>query len=112
MKVSYNQIQLYHRNVLEIIEESLNDLPSKERNDGKLINVIEQRQSTAYTGQNVRYKLIIDNSEDDSAVRYLFTCGMLKKLETHMFACSDFPEESGQHVSHIVTLISMYCLYR
>ena len=99
MGVSYNEIQ-HHRNVLEIVEESLNDLPSKERDDGKPI----------FTGQNVRYKLIIDNSEDDSAVRYLFTCGVLKKQETLMFACSDFSEESGQHVSHrVTTLISMYC---
>ena len=42
----------------------------------------------------VRYKLIIDPSEDDSLVRLLFSFGVLQRKETRMFVCSDFPGDS------------------
>ena len=101
MEVSYSQ--MYHRNILEIVEESVKDLPSKEatRNNiyiedsGGYILIDETALDKEH---NVRYKLVIDNSEDDSAVRYLFTCGVLDKHRTQMLICSDFPEESRMHV--------------
>ena len=67
------------RNILDILSDSLCDRPSSE-----------------YNSENeVRYKLIIDPSEDDSLVRLLF---MSKKLvhdhNTHVFVSSDLPGDS------------------
>ena len=42
----------------------------------------------------MRYKLIIDPSEDDSLIRLLFSFGVLQRKETRMFVCSDFPGDS------------------
>ena len=42
----------------------------------------------------VRYKLIIDPSEDDFLIRYLFKYGILAKKKTRTFICSDFFEDS------------------
>ena len=81
---------MYHKSVLEIIDQSLKDLPSSNS---------QTKSRPEYT---VRYKLIIDTSEDDSAVRYLFACGILDKQKTQMFACSEFIEGSHMHVSYIL----------
>ena len=82
---SYHQMK--KRNILEMVKESLQGEQHKED------------EQMNYTEYNVRYKLIIDSSEDDSAVRYLFPCNVLDRKKTQMVACSDFPEESGMHVS-------------
>ena len=92
MDASYDQ--LYHRNIIEIVSESLNDFPLSKRKEDE-----DDKDYVNYTENNVRYKLIIDNSEDDSVVRHLLTCGLLDQTRTRMVACSDFPEESGMHVS-------------
>ena len=92
MDVSYDQ--LYHRNIIEIMSESFIDVPSNEPKGNDA-----DKDYVNYTENNVRYKLIIDNSEDDSVVRHLLTCGVLDQRRTQMVACSDFPEESGMHVS-------------
>ena len=42
----------------------------------------------------VRYKLIIDPSEDDSLIRLLFSLGVLARENTRMYVCSDFPGDS------------------
>ena len=81
---------MYHKSVLEIVDQSLKDLPSSNS---------QTKSRPEYT---VRYKLIIDTSEDDSAVRYLFACGVLNKQETQMFACSEFVEGSHMHVSYML----------
>ena len=36
----------------------------------------------------VRYKLIIDSSEDESLVRLLFSFGILKRHKTRIYICS------------------------
>ena len=81
---------MYHKSVLEIVDQSLKDLPSSNS---------QTKSRPEYT---VRYKLIVDTSEDDSAVRYLFACGVLNKQETQMFACSEFVEGSHMHVSYML----------
>lgn len=92
MDVSYDQ--LYHRDIIEIVSESLEDFPLSRKKDE------DEMENVNFTETNVRYKLIIDNSEDDSVVRHLLTCGVLDKTRTQMVACSDFAEESGMHVSY------------
>ena len=79
-----------HKNVLEIVDQSLKDLPSS------------NSQTQSRPEHTVRYKLIIDTSEDDSVVRYLFACGILNKQKTQMFACSEFVEGSHMHVSYML----------
>lgn len=95
MDVSYDQM-MPHRNILEIVSDSLKDLPQNVTYDYE--NEMTH-DHVNYTENNVRYKLLIDNSKDDSAVRYLFACDVLDQKYTQMVACSDFSEESGMHVS-------------
>lgn len=92
MSVSYVEM-LPRRSILDMVSESIHDIPLNDKNNWK------QSQGN-YTENNIRYKLIIDNSEDDSAVRYLLTSGVLDQCCTSMVACSDFPEESRMHVSY------------
>ena len=93
MGISYCQMK--HRNVLEMVNESLCDLPRIIESEKLEENELDIAN---YTENNVRYKLIIDSSEDDSAVRYLFSCNILDRQKTQMVACSEFLEESGMHV--------------
>ena len=64
------------RGILEVLQDSMQDRP---------------QASQDLTENEVRYKLIIDPSEDDSLVRSLFSMGLLKRENTRMFVCSDFP---------------------
>lgn len=62
------------RSLLEILEASLND------------------HSDDLCAENeVRYKLIIDSSEDESIIRQLFAFGILKRETTRVLACTKFP---------------------
>ena len=67
---------LHRRGAVEVLRDSVNDKP-RDKDDG-----IEYE---------VRYKLIIDPSEDESLVRLLFTFGVLKRENTRIYVCSDFP---------------------
>lgn len=42
----------------------------------------------------IRYKLLIDTSGDESIIRFLFTFGVLQRSETHIYVCSKFPGDS------------------
>ena len=42
----------------------------------------------------MRYKLLIDSSEDQSLIRQLFTFGILKRNETTILSCSKLPGDS------------------
>ena len=70
--------KVQYRGILEVLKESLEDCP----------------QQKGWDMAEVRYKLIIDPSEDDSLVRLLFSFGVLQRKETRMFVCSDFPRDS------------------
>lgn len=72
--------QVKCRNILEVLKNSLED---------RL-----QRHGQDMAEAEVRYKLIIDPSEDDSLMRLLFSFGVLKREETRMFVCSDFAGDS------------------
>ena len=79
-KVHSNKDQVKCRNILEVLQNSLEDRPKHKCRD--------------MAEAEVRYKLIIDPSEDDSLVRLLFSFGVLQRRETRMFVCSDFPGDS------------------
>ena len=64
------------RGILDILRDSLEDRPQAEQD---------------FSENEVRYKLIIDPSEDDSLVRLLFSFGILKRDSTRIFVCSNFP---------------------
>ena len=51
------------------------------------------RPQSMTSDNEVRYKLVIDSSEDDSLVRLFFKCGVLKEDTTKIYICSDFPED-------------------
>ena len=57
------------------------------------------------TQNEVRYKLIIDPSEDESITQLLFMFGILKREKTRTYMCSDFPGD-GQ-----LQKVSVYTLY-
>ena len=77
------------RSVLKILEESLHDRP-------QVMSVYNE----------VRYKLIIDPSEDDSIVRLLFDFGVLERENTQLHMCSNFPGDGQlQKVQFLLTLL-------
>ena len=69
--------QVLCRSILEVLKDSLKDCP--------------QQQGKDMAEAEVRYKLVVDPSEDDSLVRLLFSFGVLQRKETRIFMCSDFP---------------------
>ena len=64
------------RGILDILRDSLEDRPQDKQ-------VLSENE--------VRYKLVIDPSEDGSLVRLLFSFGILKRDKTRIFVCSNFP---------------------
>ena len=64
------------RNILDILRSSLND------------------HAISGAENEVRYKLIIDPSEDGSLVRLLFSSGVLQRENTRVYVCSDFPGDA------------------
>ena len=71
------------RTIIEILQDSLAD---------KSYNSQDTVENPLDDSQNeVRYKLIIDPSEDESVTRLLFMFGLLKFENTRTFMCSDFP---------------------
>ena len=80
-KVQSSVDQVQCRGILEVLKDSLKDRPQ------------QQGEGMA----EVRYKLIIDPSEDESLVRLLFSFGVLQRKETRVFMCSDFLGDNQQH---------------
>ena len=74
--------KLRQRNVIEILQNSLQDKPKRSLHGDQ------------ETYDEVRYKLIIDPSEDDSLSRLLLMYNILDPKKTRTFMCSDFPEDS------------------
>ena len=76
-----------YRSNFDVLKESLEDCSSS------YINKVHTSIQT-----EVRYKLIIDPSEDDSLVRLLFKYGVLEREKTRLYICSDFPGDSHTRV--------------
>ncbi|XP_065839047.1 uncharacterized protein [Oscarella lobularis] len=86
--------ELEMRNVAQILKDSLND-------------TMEANQTLGGEGGDaeVRYKLIIDASEDDSMTRLLFQHGVLEKGPTRVFSCNDFPGDNDLQKVHVISSI-------
>ena len=69
-------VQGHRRCILEVLQDSMQDRPQAMQD---------------LTENEVRYKLIIDPSEDDSLVRLLFSVGVMDRKNSRLFVCSDFP---------------------
>ena len=74
-----NDVLRHKRNVLEVLKDSMHDKPHAVKD---------------LSENEVRFKLIIDPSEDDSLIRLLFTIHAMDREKTHLFVCSDFPGDS------------------
>jgi hypothetical protein len=85
--------KLHFSHILSILKNSLADHISTEGDD--VHNSIQSE---------VRYKLIIDPSEDDSLVRLLFTYEVLKRNNTRLYICSDFPGDRQLRVHTIAQI--------
>ena len=72
-----NLSNLQQHSILDVLGESLKD--HSEREEGE---------------NEVRYKLIIDPSEDSSMVRLLFRFGVLQRDNTRIYVCSNFPGDN------------------
>jgi len=74
IKVDSTLDNVHRKSILDVLKESLGDRPSQ------------------YSIENeVRYKIIIDLSEDISLVRLLFSFGVLTRgPKTRMLCCSSF----------------------
>ena len=73
---------LQYRNILQILLDSLND----------------HTHDSHGSYNEVRYKLIIDSSADDSLMRMLFKYKVLNREKTKIYVCSDFPTDSHLQV--------------
>ena len=77
---------LKQRSIIEILRNSLADKPYVSQ-----ITTNKVMASSLDDTQNeVRYKLIIDPSEDESITRLLFMFDILKRDNTRSYMCSDF----------------------
>ena len=86
MGYSYRRVK--QRNVLTILKDSLSGV-EKETSSSVKEGADEPKDLSAEN--DVRYKLIIDSSEDESVIRFLFTFGVLQRKKTRMYICSKFP---------------------
>ena len=78
---SFTSIQQHRRQTIDILLESLKEKPLA-------------KKENKYTENEVRYKLVIDPSEDVSLIRAMFSVHAMDRRNTHLFVCSDFPEDS------------------
>ena len=58
----------------------------------------------------VRYKLVVDPSEDESLIRQLFTFGVLKRETTRVLACTKFPGD--QEFQKVCELLETWLSFR
>ena len=76
----------HSRNIIQVLKESLLDTSIRP--------VTRKNRGGEEEGElvEVRYKMIIDPSEDDSLIRLLYHYNILDIYDTRMFIGSDFPE--------------------
>ena len=91
MQVGAKLDDLKQKSIIEILRSSLADKPYAHQLPRTPSKVISPAQSSHDDTQNeVRYKLIIDPSEDESITRLLFMFDILKREHTRTYMCSDF----------------------
>ena len=54
----------------------------------------------------VRYKLLIDSSEDQSLIRQLFAFGIFSREQTKIYSCSKLPGDGESQKVDYIPLIS------
>jgi len=74
MNLSTADINVQRRDTVQVLKDSLYDTPTTE--------------------DEVRYKIIIHSSEDDSLVRVLFQHKLPERQNTRIYMCSDFPGDT------------------
>ena len=79
------------RSVLSILKHSLADKPKDLSAENE-----------------VRYKLIIDSSEDESVIRFLFTFGVLQRENTRIYICSNFPGDGEIQKVQLILLTTLW----
>eukprot|EP00117_Sycon_ciliatum_P002930 scpid215/ scgid3933/ E3 ubiquitin-protein ligase RNF213 len=110
MDVSKERLQeIEQRSVVEILAESIEDNPMAQFQQRHRFaddsSVDELQDSLACDQDQVRYKLIIDESEDDSMTRLLFHYKILDEARTRCFTCSDFTGDSELQQINLVSSI-------
>ena len=92
-----------HRPVLRILKSSLMDPDEISISSAGTNRVTRSRSFSPRDNTNsndvkdlsaeneVRYKLLIDTSEDESLVRFLFDFDVLDRSKTRIYVCSSFP---------------------
>ena len=90
----------YQPKTIDILRESLADKPYS--------NQVRQNTSSDDTQNEVRYKLIIDPSEDESITRLLLMFDILTSDNTRTFMCSNFPGDS--QLQKVILLHVYRCL--
>lgn len=78
------------RGIIEILNESLADKPTEPAMKSQTIKDQLPYLSSSIQ-KEVRYKLIIDPSEDESISRLLFIFDILNPCIARTYMCSDFP---------------------
>ena len=89
LKIGSSLKEVEQRTVIDVIKDSLSDRPFR----------AHSTEGTAL--DEVRYKLLIDKSEDESVVRLLFAFSILDPSKTRIFMCSHFPEDSDVQMVNI-----------
>jgi hypothetical protein len=85
--------KVQRRSIVDILRNSLGDQPKR------------SLQKDQETYDEVRYKLIIDPSEDGSVSRLLTMYKVLDPEQTRIFICSEFPEDS--HLQKVNTIAAI-----
>ena len=110
------QEKLEPRSIIAILNSSLADKPYciNHQDDTVSTTMGSRSSSPSHDGvQNeVRYKLIIDPSEDESITRLLFMFGILQRENTRTYMCSDFSGDGQlQKVSYAFAMYFMCISY-
>ena len=79
------------RDPLLVLKDSLSDMPGIE--------------------DEVRYKIVIHSSEDDSLVRLLFQYEVLERQNTRIYICSDFPGDTELQKVFMCMTVILLLLY-
>ena len=102
---------LKQRSIITILCNSLADKPHCNNRQGALHHTVskgkQSQSSSSYdsTQNKVRYKLIIDPSEDESITRLLFMFGILQRENTRTYMCSDFFGDGQLQKVNLVTMM-------
>ena len=90
LKDSENMNFNQNDNILDIFEETINDSP---------------KDLTEFETTPIRYKLVIDKSDDISLIRIIFSLNSMKKRKVRIFFCSDFSEDSELEMVNTIAAI-------